>query len=111
MLNSIQHNAAQFADSIALKNDEMALSYSDLNSLIAQISTQILSQTANNPIAINIDNHPAWVVLDLAALACEAALVPLPSFFSDAQLLHAMQNAGVTAIITDNPSRFSANFG
>ena len=105
-LNSIQHHAAQFADSIALKNDEMALSYNDLTLLIAQISTQILSQTANKPIAINIDNHPAWVVLDLAALACDAALVPLPSFFTDAQLLHAMQNAGVTAIITDNPSRF-----
>ena len=106
LLNSIQHNAAQFADSIALKNDQMALSYNDLTLLIAQISTQILSQTANQPIAINIDNHPAWVVLDLAALACDAALVPLPSFFTDAQLLHVMQNAGVTAIITDNPSRF-----
>ena len=106
LLNSIQHHAMQFADSIALKNDEMALSYHDLTILIAQISTQILSQTANNSIAINIDNHPAWVVLDLAALACDAALVPLPSFFTDAQLLHAMQNAGVSAIITDNPIRF-----
>ncbi len=111
LLNSIQHYAAKFADSIALKNDEMALNYNDLTVLIAQISTQILSQTANQPIAINIDNHPAWVVLDLAALACEAALVPLPSFFTDAQLLHAMQNAGVTAIITDNPDRFQPILG
>ena len=111
LLESIQYHAAHYADSIALNNDEMALSYNDLTALIAQISTQILSQTANNPIAINIDNHPAWVALDLAALACDAALVPLPSFFTDAQLLHAMQNAGVAAIITDNPSRFQPILG
>ncbi len=57
-------------------HDEMALSYNDLTLLIAQISMQIPSKIANNPIAIVIDNHPVWVVVDLAALACDAALVP-----------------------------------
>lgn len=116
MLNSIQHNAAQFPLSVALKsisteNEEFALNYDELNNKIAQLSTQLFSFTANKPIATNIDNHPAWVVIDLAALACEAPLVPLPSFFSDAQLLHAMQNAGVAAIITDNPNRFRQILG
>ncbi|MES2501267.1 MAG: AMP-binding protein, partial [Pseudomonadota bacterium] len=116
MLNSIQHHAAQFPLSAALKsisieNEELVLNYDELNNQIAQLSTQLSSFTANQPIAINIDNHPAWVVIDLAALACEAPLVPLPSFFSDTQLLHAMQNAGVAAIITDNPNRFRQILG
>ena len=116
MLNSIQHHAAQFPLSVAIKsisieNEEFALNYDELNNQIAQLSTQLSSFTANQPIALNIDNHPAWVVIDLAALACEAPLVPLPSFFSDAQLLHAMQNAGVAAIITDNPNRFQPILG
>jgi len=116
LLNSIQQNAAQFPLSIALKstsieNEEFAINYDELNNLIAQISTQLSSFTTNKPIAINIDNHPAWMVIDLAALACETALVPLPSFFSNAQLLHAMQNAGVAAVITDNPNRFREILG
>jgi len=116
LLYSIQLHAAQHPLSIALKsisieNEEFALNYDELNNKIAELSTQFLSFTANKPIAINIDNHPAWVVIDLAALACEAPLVPLPSFFSDAQLLHAIQNAGVVVVITDNPSRFRQILG
>jgi len=116
LLNTIQHHAVQYPLSVALQststeNEEFALNYDELNNKIAQLSTQLSSFTANKPIAINIDNHPAWVVIDLAALACEAPLVPLPSFFSDTQLLHSLQNAGAAAIITDNPNRFRAVLG
>ncbi len=116
LLNSIQHHAAQYPLSIALQsvsteNEEFALNYDELNKQIAQLSAQLFSFTANKPVAINIDNHPACVVVDLAALACETVLVPLPSFFSNAQLLHSMQNAGVAAVITDNPNRFCEVLG
>lgn len=116
LLNSIQHHAAQYPLSIALQsvsteNEEFAINYDELNKQIAQLSAQLFSFTANKPVAINIDNHPAWVLIDLAALACETVLVPLPSFFSNAQLLHSMQNAGVVAVITDNPNRFCEVLG
>jgi long-chain acyl-CoA synthetase len=38
-------------------------------------------------------------------------LVPLPLFFSDSQLLHAMLDAGATTLLTDQPERFSQILG
>ncbi len=111
LLEHIQKTAQLCPLNVALKNDEIALNYTELNSKISQLSAQLLSVTANKPVAINIDNHPAWVLIDLAALAANIPLVPLPGFFSDTQLLHAMQNAGVAALITDNPARFRQILG
>lgn len=108
LIQNLIKNAALFPHAIALKNDQIQLSYSELINEAAQLSTQLIS---NRPIALNMDNHPAWVIVDLAAIESNTPLVPLPSFFSDTQLLHAMQNAGVTAIITDNPKRFGQILG
>lgn len=53
-------------------------------------------------------NSPAWIVTDLAALQAGVMHVPLPPFFSDAQLLHALQDARIDTLITDDPERIAA---
>lgn len=111
LLHSIQENAALFPHAIALKNDQTALTYAELNNQIVQLSTQLSASTRHKTIAINVDNHPAWVLLDLAAITLAIPLVPLPSFFSDAQLLHAIQDAGAEVVITDNADRFRQLLG
>ena len=62
-------------------------------------------------IALLADNGIDWVVADLAALARGIALVPLPLFFSTAQMIHAIRSAGVRCVVTDRPSTLSAAFG
>lgn len=61
--------------------------------------------------ALALDNNPAWVVADLTAMACQIPCVPLPFFFSDTQMLHAMQDAGVQALLTDRPAYFADLLG
>jgi len=55
-----------------------------------------------------LDNSPAWVVADLAALGAGVMHVPLPAFFSDGQLQHALRDARIDSVITDNPARIAA---
>ena len=53
-------------------------------------------------------NSPAWVVTDLAALSAGVMHVPLPPFFSADQLQHALRDARIDSVITDDPARIAA---
>ncbi|MBW4048628.1 MAG: long-chain fatty acid--CoA ligase [Proteobacteria bacterium] len=59
-------------------------------------------------LAVLADNGPAWVCADLAALQAGVVHLPLPAFFSDAQLRHALVVAGADAIWTDQAARILA---
>lgn len=59
-------------------------------------------------IGLHLDNSPAWIVADLAAMAAGIMNVPLPAFFSATQLRHAIQDAQIDTIITDNPEQIAA---
>jgi long-subunit acyl-CoA synthetase (AMP-forming) len=49
-------------------------------------------------LGILADNGPDWVVIDLAAERIGLPLVPLPAFFTPAQLLHAVVATGMDAL-------------
>lgn len=51
------------------------------------------------------DNGSAWVVADRAARCAGLAVVPLPPFFSDAQLVHVLSSAGIDGVLVDDPGR------
>jgi long-subunit acyl-CoA synthetase (AMP-forming)/pyrroloquinoline quinone (PQQ) biosynthesis protein C len=54
-------------------------------------------------LATLMDNAPAWVVADLAALRAGAVHVPLPLFFTAEQITHVLQAAGVDTLLTLPP--------
>jgi len=96
-------------DQIALHGTDVSLTYAALNTAVKRQAETWAAQitAASRPtMALAVENHPAWIVLDLAAMACSIPLVPLPFFFSPAQWLHAMQNAGVSILVTDQPQLF-----
>jgi long-chain acyl-CoA synthetase len=49
------------------------------------------------------DNGPDWITVDLAAQHAGAALVPLPAFFTPAQLLHAVASSGMDGLFCQEP--------
>jgi len=99
-------------DQIALRGTDLSLTYAELDTAVSRQAEIWAAQAASAPtaqpatMALAVENHPAWIVLDLAAMACSMPLVPLPFFFSPAQWLHAMQNAGVSILATDQPQLF-----
>jgi long-chain acyl-CoA synthetase len=51
-------------------------------------------------VASRLDNGPSWFVLDMAIRETGGVHVPLPMFFSDAQVLHALANSGAQCVVT-----------
>jgi long-subunit acyl-CoA synthetase (AMP-forming) len=58
--------------------------------------------------ALLADNGIAWALADLALHLGELFAVPLPGSFTDAQQVHALDDAGIDALLTDNPARARA---
>ncbi len=56
-------------------------------------------------LAVLADNGASWVSADLAALRAGIAHLPLPGFFTDAQLIHALNASGADMLLTDQPGR------
>jgi long-subunit acyl-CoA synthetase (AMP-forming) len=52
-------------------------------------------------IALAADNGPEWIVCDLAAHLAGVTVVPLPPFFSQQQVQHAIVNGEVDAVVCD----------
>lgn len=96
--------------SVALQGSSTALTYAHLQLEVDQLRRELALDSSCQPIAFAISNHPAWVVLDIAVLGCEIPSVPLPFFFTDTQIFHAVLDAGVGTLITDQPERFSRIF-
>lgn len=110
LLQNLTQHASHTPNAIALKGDSLVLNYRDLLDAVAQTQQQLTECKESCTIALAIDNHPAWAILDFASLANQTPLVPLPAFFSDTQLMHAVKDAGASVLITDNPQRFTALF-
>jgi len=54
-------------------------------------------------IALQLDNGPDWIVIDLACQAAGVVAVPLPTFFSSDQLRHVLDTMPLDAVFTDRP--------
>lgn len=108
LLNIIAQHAPETP---ALADDGQIFNYSQLLSAVdKQIAdwAALLGNTDTLPtMALAVENSPAWVIVDLAAMECGLPLVPLPFFFSPAQWLHAIDDAGVSLLITDQPQLFT----
>ncbi len=99
VLQAIQHFAHLTPAASAVEGDHLRLSYAALRNEIAQLAA-LLRKQGHQTLGLMMDNDPAWVVTDLAAQAAGMTLVPIPAFFSDTQIQHAIQDAGVTAVIS-----------
>jgi len=62
---------------------------------------QALSRARPRPRVLGLlaDNGPDWVIADLAAQKAGVVLVPLPAFFTAAQLAHAVGASGMDALL------------
>jgi len=83
----------------ALDDGTHTWSRADLDREVAAVAV-VLQLAQVRVLATLLDNSPAWVMADLAAAKAKIVHVPLPLFFTPAQMAHAMQAAGVDAVLT-----------
>jgi len=88
----------------AIKGDQTSLRYGDLPRLIDSLAETFAEYVERGrPVALMCDNSPAWVLADLALLSLDAVHVPLPPFFTDAQVEHTLESTGATLLLSDLP--------
>jgi len=102
VLEAIARHARTNPDKIALEGAESCLSYAGLAGEIDVLGVQF-SERGAAAIGLFMDNSPAWVVADLAAVKSRTPLVPIPLFFSPDQIAHLIVRAGLELVLTDQP--------
>jgi len=80
----------------AFSQDQRALSYAQLSGRVGAFSQDLAD---NDVIAIYAPNGLEWVIADLSVAFAGKTMVPLPTFFSEGQLRHIIENAGVGRIL------------
>lgn len=88
----------------ALVDEHIALDYATTAAESAMLAEWLTAQGVHRA-ALLADNAVAWALWDLAALRAGVTLVPLPGFFSDRQLSHALADAGIELLISDEAVR------
>ena len=80
------------------------LSYEELYKHVEHFAN-FINKYAPHCVALYLDNCFQWVIADLAANLCETPIVPLPTFFSQSQLSHIIEDVGADLLITHRSLR------
>jgi len=101
LLEALEAHAGARPRQTAVEDGERKLSWSALWDEVASLAARL----EHNPLPLGLfmENGPSWLVSDLAALAAGRTCLPLPGFFSDAQLGHALRDAGTAEVLCDSP--------
>jgi long-chain acyl-CoA synthetase len=89
---------------LALVDGKCAVAYGALPSLIEREIDWLRPGQAERH-ALLADNGVPWVLADIALHVGEMLSVPLPGSFTPAQMVHALDDAGVDAVLTDDRAR------
>lgn len=79
------------------------LTYGALAGAVDRLAADLCERfgTDARPVAVEMANGPAWVLLDLALLSLHVPSLPMPGFFTPDQRRHALADAGAGWLITD----------
>ena len=99
--------AAGFGARPALRDGERSISYGELPALIAAES-RWLAASGGRRFALLADNSSAWALTDLGLANQGLMNVPVPGYFTPGQMAHVLSDAGIDAVITDQPTTLAA---
>ncbi len=109
LLKALEKHAETMPDHMAIESETLCLSYLALNSEVNKLSENFRAKGIKK-LALLMDNNPLWLIIDLACQKANVMLIPLPGFFTPQQMAHAMKDAGVQVMLTDNSKYISEKF-
>lgn len=110
IITAIEHHALTKPGSIALAGEGSQITYQTLFKDLQLPNADFNLQSAQ-VVGLAMDNCPCWALLDLKLAYTGLPCVPLPLYFSPSQILHAIRDAGVDCVITDQAEAYIALLG
>jgi long-chain acyl-CoA synthetase len=101
---ALQRHASSAPLKVALQDETGTLTY-DETLVEIELLSERLREHLPCVIAVLADNSKDWVLADLAAQAAGIPTIPLPLFFSAAQIVHVLESAGIDLVLTDQSKR------
>jgi long-chain acyl-CoA synthetase len=98
---AIESHARTRGRAIALADADDTCTYGELPGAVYSRAAQLRCADAR-VLALCMDNCIDWVLWDLAALDAKVVCVPIPPFFSEAQIRHICTSVGVDTVIDSN---------
>lgn len=100
VLRALQARARSHPLDVALRDTRTEIHYAQLHDAVLALAAD-LGRRGAGCIALLADNGLSWALVDLAAMAAGIRLVPLPLYFTPAQIQHALLSSGADALIAD----------
>ena len=97
LFDSMKRHASEAGGSIAVSDQHGQLSRHELFATVSGLAADLESQPRT--VGIYAPNGLAWVIAQLACALAGKIVVPLPAFFSSAQLGHVVRDASVDLIL------------
>lgn len=88
-------------DTVALRDCRRTLTYAELPNAVTDVA-RWLREAGGRVVALRLQNSVDWVLMDLACQVAGAICLPLPDFFSAAQIEHCLQAAGADLLVSDD---------
>ncbi len=107
LLQALRHHASATPSIVALQGESVSVTYGMLAEAVSGLADDLRTAGIAR-LGLLADNGIAWIEADLAALTAAIPLVPIPLFFSPQQMLHAMHDSGLDAVLTDRPEQVCA---
>jgi long-subunit acyl-CoA synthetase (AMP-forming) len=102
---ALEANASRAPERTAVTGSSVSLTWRALHDEVAAVAAKL---QGTRTLGLLMENSPAWIVTDLSAIHAGVVNIPLPGFFSDEQLRHAIRDAQIDTVITDNPARMKS---
>lgn len=100
LIDALRKNAREHAQEIAVSDGRTDITWSSLQQQVTELASSLSNASC---MAILLNNSPAWVISDLAAIESRVTCVPIPPFFSAEQINHSLADATVDTVVTDIP--------
>ncbi|EGQ8010515.1 AMP-binding protein [Vibrio parahaemolyticus] len=104
LLDAIEKWAKIAPDRVAFvgykANQTVELTYFELLNKIELVAAELIAQNIK-ALALRAENSLDWAIVDLAAMVAGIIVVPIPTFFSDAQVEHTLEQSGVNVLVGD----------
>ena len=105
IIRALEDNASSAPERTAVTGSRRLLTWRELHDEVAAVAAKL---QGTRTLGLLMENSPAWIVTDLSTIHAGVVNIPLPGFFSDEQLRHAIQDAQIDTVITDNPARMKS---